>query len=206
MKQTTVIVALLAVAAPGSRAGRRLRSGPGPGGARRGGLRVSLCHLPRREWRRQGADRDHPPRPAERPGDPIYPRDFTAGVYKFRSTPSGSLPTDEDLMRTITEGISRSGMPSHSDRLAGGPASRDRVHQDVLAQVAGAEGLGADRHRCRPQLRATPDSDRPRSRGYALMQCAKCHGDTGRGDGPSSACCRTAGATRSSPSTSPPVR
>ena len=40
-----------------------------------------------------------------------YPRDFTAGVFKFRSTPSGTLPTDDDLMRIITEGISRSGMP-----------------------------------------------------------------------------------------------
>ena len=41
----------------------------------------------------------------------IYPRDFTAGLFKFRSTPSGSLPTDADLLRTVTEGISRSGMP-----------------------------------------------------------------------------------------------
>ena len=45
----------------------------------------------------------------------VYPRDFTAGVFKFRSTPSGFLPTDDDLMRIVTEGISRSGMPSHTD-------------------------------------------------------------------------------------------
>src|SRR5207247_2095034 len=32
------------------------------------------------------------------------PRDFTIGVFKFRSTPSGSLPTDGDLFRTITRG------------------------------------------------------------------------------------------------------
>jgi len=25
------------------------------------------------------------------------PRDFRSGIFKFRSTPSGSLPTDEDL-------------------------------------------------------------------------------------------------------------
>src|SRR5919109_4965719 len=33
------------------------------------------------------------------------PRDFTAGIYKFRSTPSGSLPLDEDIFRTISTGV-----------------------------------------------------------------------------------------------------
>src|SRR5918995_6461081 len=33
------------------------------------------------------------------------PRDFTGGVYKFRSTPSGSLPLDEDIFRTISRGV-----------------------------------------------------------------------------------------------------
>ncbi len=51
------------------------------------------------------------------------PRDFTAGVFKFRSTRSGALPTDADLMRTVTHGIPRSGMPtfaalSEEERLA----------------------------------------------------------------------------------------
>ena len=32
----------------------------------------------------------------------IRPRDFRTGIYKFRSTPSGSLPTDDDLLRTVT--------------------------------------------------------------------------------------------------------
>ena len=35
----------------------------------------------------------------------IKPRDFTYGVYKFRSTPSGDLPTDEDLFKTISRGL-----------------------------------------------------------------------------------------------------
>src|SRR5512145_1611816 len=32
------------------------------------------------------------------------PRDFTGGNYKFRSTRSGSLPTDEDIFRSISQG------------------------------------------------------------------------------------------------------
>src|SRR5436309_528902 len=39
------------------------------------------------------------------------PRDFTAGLFKFRSTPSGQLPTTADLFRTITEGIRAPGGP-----------------------------------------------------------------------------------------------
>jgi cytochrome c oxidase cbb3-type subunit 2 len=35
----------------------------------------------------------------------IKPRDFTSGIYKFRSTPSGSLPLDQDILRTIARGI-----------------------------------------------------------------------------------------------------
>jgi len=42
----------------------------------------------------------------------IKPRDFTAGVYKWRSTPTGSLSTDEDLLRTLSKGVPESGMPA----------------------------------------------------------------------------------------------
>lgn len=40
------------------------------------------------------------------------PRDFKEADYRFRSTPSGDLPTDEDLYRTLTEGLKGSSMPS----------------------------------------------------------------------------------------------
>ena len=39
------------------------------------------------------------------------PRDFTAGIFKCRSTPTGTLPTDEDLYNTIARGLDRSDMP-----------------------------------------------------------------------------------------------
>lgn len=40
------------------------------------------------------------------------PRQLTSGIFKFRSTPTGSLPTDEDLLRTLRRGIANSSMPS----------------------------------------------------------------------------------------------
>lgn len=40
------------------------------------------------------------------------PRDFTSGIYKFRSTDSASLPMEADLHRTVTRGLSRVSMPA----------------------------------------------------------------------------------------------
>ena len=42
------------------------------------------------------------------------PRDFTKGIFKFSSTPYDALPTDQDLMRTLTQGIYGTSMPSFS--------------------------------------------------------------------------------------------
>src|SRR2546422_10507152 len=39
------------------------------------------------------------------------PRDFTSAEFKFRSTPSGQLPTTADLFRTVTEGVRSAGGP-----------------------------------------------------------------------------------------------
>src|SRR5512144_1934556 len=39
------------------------------------------------------------------------PRDFTTADFKFRTTSTGELPTDEDLFRTISRGASGTGMP-----------------------------------------------------------------------------------------------
>src|SRR6267142_4280450 len=41
----------------------------------------------------------------------IQPRDFTAAVFKCRSTPTGTLPTDEDLFHAITRGFVATNMP-----------------------------------------------------------------------------------------------
>lgn len=41
-----------------------------------------------------------------------YPRDYRRGMYKFKSTPIGAKPTDEDLHRTLYEGIQGTSMPS----------------------------------------------------------------------------------------------
>ena len=110
------------------------------------------------------------------------PRNFTTGVYKFRSTMSGQLPTDDDLFRTITIGIAGTAM----DRYAALP------EQDRRALVAYLKSLsprfaqeGADQPIAFPAPRPlTPESAARGRAAYERMQCAACHGDGARGDGP----------------------
>ena len=40
------------------------------------------------------------------------PRDFTSGKFKIRTTPSGALPTDDDLRHIIREGMPYTSMPA----------------------------------------------------------------------------------------------
>lgn len=43
----------------------------------------------------------------------VKPRDFTLGMFKFTTTGRDSLPTDEDLKNTITNGLPTSAMPNY---------------------------------------------------------------------------------------------
>ena len=44
----------------------------------------------------------------------ILPRNFVAATFKCRSTPTGTLPTDQDLYNTIERGLINSNMPSRA--------------------------------------------------------------------------------------------
>lgn len=111
------------------------------------------------------------------------PRDFTAGVYKFQSTPVGSLPTDEDLHRTLKNGMPGSAMPAW-DRLS------DQQRSDLIAYIKTfsprfASEKPTDVVKIENEPQATPELIRTGKAVYALAGCWNCHGKTGAGDGPS---------------------
>src|SRR5947207_11046543 len=81
------------------------------------------------------------------------PRDFTRGRFALRSTPTGTLPTDDDLLRTVERGIpgvmpSFRGLTAGERRLA--ITAVERVYpgfeQSRAGVLAGPEppALGAD--------------------------------------------------------------
>src|SRR5438128_9787422 len=66
------------------------------------------------------------------------PRNFTGAVYKIRTTASGQLPTDADLLRVIDEGLPGSAMPAWKGRLS------DAERRDVLAYLKTFSSFFAD--------------------------------------------------------------
>ncbi|MGH7606204.1 MAG: c-type cytochrome, partial [Gemmatimonadales bacterium] len=66
------------------------------------------------------------------------PRDFTGAIYQIRSTASGELPTNADLMRAIDEGLPGTAMPGWRDRLSGGE------RRDVAAYLKTFSAFFAD--------------------------------------------------------------
>jgi mono/diheme cytochrome c family protein len=115
------------------------------------------------------------------------PRDFTAGLYQIRSTASGELPTDADLLRSIDEGLYGSAMPGWKSRLS------ERQRRDVLAYIKTFSSFFADTgaHPKALTFGSAPGGgtgDEAKKIGrqfYDSIGCRKCHGDQGRGDGPS---------------------
>src|SRR2546430_8550968 len=63
------------------------------------------------------------------------PRDFTRGQVKLRSTPSGQLPTDDDLLRTLERGIPGY-MPSFGGLTAGGARAPLTAPQTLFSPLA----------------------------------------------------------------------
>jgi mono/diheme cytochrome c family protein len=112
------------------------------------------------------------------------PRDFTAGKFKVRTTPSGALPTDDDLRRVIRQGMPYSSMPgwSHLD---------DAQIDQLVTAVKSFSPDFADAAR-KPTAIEVPDAPKFSAESaekgktvFAEIGCASCHGEQGRGDGTS---------------------
>lgn len=111
------------------------------------------------------------------------PRDFTAGLFKCRSTPTGTLPTDEDLYHSVSRGFVNTNMPSWL------PLSR-QTRVDLVAYVKTFSPRWKTQGPGTPITvpTETPATVESALHGRALFQkleCWKCHGPAGHGDGPS---------------------
>jgi cytochrome c oxidase cbb3-type subunit 2 len=110
-------------------------------------------------------------------------RDFTKGVYEFRSTPSGELPTDEDLFRSVSRGV-------HGTAMIPWGWLPEAERWAVLEHVKGFSPRFRDEGPGEPVAVPETPAETPElvARGEAAWRrsgCAKCHGEAGEGDGPS---------------------
>jgi mono/diheme cytochrome c family protein len=112
------------------------------------------------------------------------PRNFTAGKFKVRTTPNGALPTHQDLVNVIKRGMPYTSMPAW-------PALSDQQVSDLAHFITTFSADFSNRENV-PQPVTFPSAPTATSQSielgkklYADTGCLKCHGNLGRGDGPS---------------------
>jgi mono/diheme cytochrome c family protein len=106
------------------------------------------------------------------------PRDFSLGRFKYKSTASGEPPTNEDLLRTVRDGLPASAMPYFAGLLSTEELSA------VVEQVKSFSSAFSQPGRSIEIPAAIPSSPESVARGKALFAhqgCAACHGEDGRG-------------------------
>ena len=107
------------------------------------------------------------------------PRDFTQGMFKYKTTPEGAPPSDDDLINVVTNGLHASGMPYFRGILS------EAEIRDVVAYLKGFSKVFAANTAAPidvpPRPTATPESIARGADLYAQSGCAGCHGDDMRG-------------------------
>ncbi|HUL33068.1 MAG TPA: cytochrome c [Candidatus Eisenbacteria bacterium] len=111
------------------------------------------------------------------------PRNFVAAVFKCRSTITGTLPTDQDLYNSIGRGFNFTNMPSWI-------ALTDQDRANLVAFIKTfsprwvTEKPGTPIP-IPPEPKLTLASIQHGQQLFQKLECWKCHGQEGRGDGPS---------------------
>ena len=173
-----VLVAIAILAAAGSSAAQDSHVGQFTGHADAGKELYSRycwgCHGPHGDGNGENA-----------PYLNILPRNFVAAKFKCRSTPSGTLPTDEDLSNAIKRGLVNSNMPAWS-------ALTDQQRGDLVAFIKTfsprwKEEKAGDPIQVPAETAVNLESIQHGKELFTKLECFKCHGTEGRGDGPAAA-------------------
>ncbi len=143
---------------------------PAPLGASIYASRCSLCHGPEGKGDGFAAPLLHP-----------RPRDLTSGIFKIRSTETGSPPTGHDIEQTIRFGLPGTAMPGFDSFLRG---------DSLAATIAYVRSLSPRFSSQEPKVVTPPAPLDPTpatlaaGRGlYEKLRCATCHGADGDGEG-----------------------
>jgi cytochrome c oxidase cbb3-type subunit I/II len=110
------------------------------------------------------------------------PRDFTSATFKCRSTPTGTLPTDEDIFNAISRGFVTTYMPAWR-------ALPKQERADLVTYVKTFSPKWKTEAAGHPIV--VPQEPAVKIDGilhgrelFQKLECWKCHGPEGRGNGP----------------------
>src|SRR4029434_3593263 len=112
------------------------------------------------------------------------PRDFAAAQFKLRTTETGSLPTDDDLIRTITYGVPGTSMPVWQKSLSTADIAAVATYIKSFSRRFAAE----DPQSIPTVAASVPGAPTPQTAAagkavYEKLRCAACHGTDGKGTG-----------------------
>ena len=115
--------------------------------------------------------------------DAMYPRprDLTSGMFKFRRTESGDAPLRDDLVQMIRDGMPGTAMPPWGEVLS---AEEIRHAAEYIQSLFTDEEDEAPK--ALPIGKPPPASPETIAQGRELfikLECNRCHGEAGRGDG-----------------------
>lgn len=110
------------------------------------------------------------------------PRDFAQARYQIRTTANGELPTDADLLRVLELGMAGTAMPAW-------PNLSETEREDVIAYIKTFSPFFEDTPPEPVDFGRDPGGGAAAleagAEAYRSLECWKCHGDAGRGDGQS---------------------
>ena len=112
------------------------------------------------------------------------PRNFTTGKFKVRTTPTGALPTHQDLVSIIRRGMPYTSMPAWPDLT-------DQEVSDVAYYIKSFSPDFANPEAVPKPVPlpsapgVTNETIQAGKKLYEDTGCIRCHGTLGRGDGPS---------------------
>lgn len=112
-----------------------------------------------------------------------WPRDFRKGIYKHRSTPSGSLPVDEDIYQTIMKGVPGTAMPAWKSALS---------EEEAWSVIEYIKKFSPRFENEKPKEpikinQVPPTTTEASAHGkklYEELRCQRCHGTDLKGEGP----------------------
>ena len=113
----------------------------------------------------------------------ILPRNFVAASFKCRSTPTGTLPLDQDLYNSLERGLVNSNMPSWITLTTQNRADLIAFIKTFSPRWQTEKSGDPINVPAEPAL--TVQSIKHGQELFQKLECWKCHGQEGRGDGPS---------------------
>lgn len=110
------------------------------------------------------------------------PRNFRNADFRFRTTPLGTLPTEDNLFKTISDGVFGTAMPSWETLLSEQERRQVigyiRTFSDKWEKEGSGKPIAASK-----EPASTEESIAKGKELFKKNKCFLCHGDDGRGDG-----------------------